>query len=113
VDAWRGDVFAALYENGVEVEPPSIEPPVQLLARYSEHTLFIGDAADIYRDVILATLGHAARIAEPAAPLLAGTIARLATESARGGHQPPPHAIRPLYVRRPDAELARHARPVG
>jgi subtilisin family serine protease len=44
------------------------------------------------------------------APLLAGTLAILATDAARAGHTPPPHAIRPLYVRRTDAELARDAR---
>jgi hypothetical protein len=51
---------------------------------------------------------------EPAAPLLAGTIAQLATElateAARAGELPLPHAIRPLYVRRPTVELTRDAR---
>jgi tRNA threonylcarbamoyladenosine biosynthesis protein TsaB len=111
-DAWRGEVYAALYEDGQEVEPPTVEHPDTLLARYSPPVTFIGDAADIYEDVIIEKMGKTARIAEPAAPPLAGTIALLATESARAGHLPPPHAIRPLYVRRPDAELARDARPV-
>jgi len=31
----------------------------------------------------------------------------LATIDYTKGHRPQPHAIRPLYVRRPDAELAR------
>jgi tRNA threonylcarbamoyladenosine biosynthesis protein TsaB len=136
VDAWRGEVYAALYEDGRQIEAPTVEHPDVLLARYLRHVqkdvpfarkegsrlvqhddpsisfVFIGDAAHIYRNVILRTFGEIARIAEPAAPLLAGTIAKLATESARAGHLPPPHAIRPLYVRRPDAELARDARPV-
>jgi hypothetical protein len=56
--------------------------------------------------MIRAALGGDATIAQPAAPLLAGTVARLAMGMARAGHLPPPHAIRPLYVRRPDAELA-------
>jgi hypothetical protein len=55
-------------------------------------------------------LRASARIVEPAAPLLAGTIAQLATEAARAGELPPPHAIRPLYVRRPAVELTRDAR---
>lgn len=113
IDAWRGEVYAALYEAGREIEPPSVESPRALLARYAPPVTFIGDAADIYRNVIGDMLGEAARVADPAAPSLAGTIAALATAAARAGQRPPPHAIRPLYVRRPDAELARNARPVS
>jgi tRNA threonylcarbamoyladenosine biosynthesis protein TsaB len=112
VEAWRGDVYAALYEGGIEIEPATVEHPQQLLARYTHPTLFIGDGADIHREAIVAALGDAARIAEAAAPLLAGTMAVMASESARAGHRPPPHAIRPLYVRRPGPEPARDARPV-
>jgi tRNA threonylcarbamoyladenosine biosynthesis protein TsaB len=113
VDAWRGEVYAALYEQGVEIDPPTVGRPDALLARYAAtwgagEYLFIGDGADAYRDLIQACLGAA--IAHPAAPLLAGTIAQIAVETCRAGEAPPPHAIRPLYVRRPDAELARDAR---
>jgi tRNA threonylcarbamoyladenosine biosynthesis protein TsaB len=109
VDAWRGDVYAALYEEGTEIETASVENPERVLSRYTRPTLFIGDAAETHRDAIVAALGSAARIAEPASPILAGAIAVMAAESARAGHQPPPHAIRPLYVRRPGAEPARDA----
>jgi len=65
--------------------------------------------ARAHADMIRRMLGEAARIAEPAAPPLAGTMAILAGElSSTGEHAP--HAIRPLYVRRTDAELARDAR---
>src|SRR5688572_14825448 len=115
VDAWRGEVYAALYEDGREVEPPTVEHPDRLLERLSARTgiLFIGGAAQTHRDAILAALGDTARIAEPVAPLLAGMIALMAGEAARAGSHPPPHALRPLYVRRPDAEPVRDARPVG
>jgi tRNA threonylcarbamoyladenosine biosynthesis protein TsaB len=115
VDAWRGEVYAAAYQDGEELEAPLVEPPAELLARYARRGgdwLLIGDAAEIYRDAIAAALGPSVRIAAPAAPPLAGTIAQRAAAAARAGHRPPPHAIRPLYVRRPDAELARNARPV-
>ena len=115
VEAWRGEVYAALYEDGVEVEPATVEHPDRLLERLSAQRgiVFIGGGTQTHRDAILAALGDGARIAEPVAPLLAGTIALMAGESARAGHQPPPHAIRPLYVRRPDAGAASDARPVG
>jgi tRNA threonylcarbamoyladenosine biosynthesis protein TsaB len=112
IDAWRGEVYAARYEGGREVEPPTVERPDVLLARYRLPLTIAGDGADMHRTVIIEALGDAACIPDPAAPPLAGTIALLAGEAARAGHQPPPHAIRPLYVRRPDAELARDARPV-
>jgi tRNA threonylcarbamoyladenosine biosynthesis protein TsaB len=110
VDAWRGDVYAALYEDGREVAPPVVDAPASLLARLrGAPTLFIGDGAATYRDRICSTVTNAT-IAEPALPLLGGAIARLAAEAARGGLCPPPHAIRALYIRRPDAELGRDAR---
>ena len=110
VDAWRGEVYASLYENGREVAPPVVDKPDAVLARLGDTpTLFIGDAAATYHDLIRTTLPNAT-IAEPALPLLAGAIARIAADAARAGHRPPPHALRALYVRRPDAELARDAR---
>ena len=115
VDAWRGEVYAAAYRDGREVMAPVVSRPDELLANLPagprSPITFIGDGADTYRDLIRHTLGDRARVAEPASPLLAGVIAQLAAELAStGAHLPPPHAIRPLYVRRPDAELARAPR---
>jgi tRNA threonylcarbamoyladenosine biosynthesis protein TsaB len=114
VDAWRGEVYAALYRGGREVMPPVVARPDELLANLPAATgpiTFIGDGAGSYRDLICHTLGDRARVADPASPLLAGVIAQVATKAATAGaHLPPPHAIRPLYVRRPDAELARAQR---
>jgi tRNA threonylcarbamoyladenosine biosynthesis protein TsaB len=123
VDAWRGDVYAALFEDGRQVGEPVVARPVDLLDAMvagSESPIpdpqsrlianditFIGDGAETYRDFIVSRLGDTARIADPVVPLLAGVIAVLATIDYTKGHRPPPHAIRPLYVRRPDAELAR------
>jgi tRNA threonylcarbamoyladenosine biosynthesis protein TsaB len=117
IDAWRGDVYAALYEDGRATGEPVVAKPADLLdaiaggpdqpSLAANDVLFIGDGAATYREMILARLGGAARIAEPASPILSGIIAMLATIKYRNGHLPPPHAIRPLYVRRPDAELAK------
>ena len=110
VDAWRGEVFAALYENGRAVDAPVVSRPEVLLESLrGRPTLFIGDGARSHADAIRLTLGEAARLAEPPAPPLAGTIAILAGEvSVTAEHTP--HAIRPQYIRRTDAELARDAR---
>jgi tRNA threonylcarbamoyladenosine biosynthesis protein TsaB len=108
VDAWRGEVYATLYEGGREIEPPTVSLPGPLIERWGAREItFIGDGAATFRDLIVSTLGERARIAEPAAPMLAGKIAQLAADVARTGELPLPHAIRPLYVRRPDVELLR------
>jgi len=115
VDAWRGDVYAVLFEDGRQIGEPTVARPAALLdelARskptpYTNDVLFIGDGAETYRDLIASRLGHAARMADPVVPLLAAVIAMLATIEYKSGHRPPPHAIRPIYVRRSDAELAR------
>jgi tRNA threonylcarbamoyladenosine biosynthesis protein TsaB len=108
VDAWRGEVFAALYDNDREVEPPSVEPPARLLLRLSRIApVFTGDGAALYAAGIVEALGDRARFTEPIAPLLAGSMAALAAVVLARGDRPLPHAIRPLYVRRSDAELAR------
>jgi tRNA threonylcarbamoyladenosine biosynthesis protein TsaB len=112
VDAWRGDVYAALFEDGQQIGEPIVAKPDHLLdglapRGFANDVLFIGDGAETYRDLIVSRLGHAARIADPVVPPLAAVIAMLATIEYKNGHRPPPHAIRPIYVRRSDAELAR------
>jgi len=108
VDAWRGEVYATLYQNGREIEPPTVDLPEHLLQTLvGRPMLFTGDGAAMYRATISAALGNRAQFTDPVAPLLAGAIGTLAAREFRAGQRPLPHAIRPLYVRRSDAELAR------
>ena len=114
IDAWRGEIYAALYEEGELVREPIVDRAERIIESIGHaSTHFIGDGVAAYRELIERELGQAATIAEPTAPPLAGTIARLATAAAARGAAPPPHAIRPLYVRRSDAELVRDARASG
>ena len=107
IDAWRGEVFSARYENGLVVDEPVVAPPDVLLARLKgQPTLFTGDGASLYESRIRAELGDDAQFAVPIAPALAGSVATLAGRVYRAGERPLPHAIRPIYVRRSDAELA-------
>jgi tRNA threonylcarbamoyladenosine biosynthesis protein TsaB len=116
VDAWRGEVYASTYVGGRASGEPIVALPADLLPELQaqlkrsppdQSIAFIGDAAATYRDLIVAALGMRASIADPATPLLAGAIATLAYADAQRGELPPPDAIRPLYVRRPDVELVR------
>jgi tRNA threonylcarbamoyladenosine biosynthesis protein TsaB len=114
MDAQRGEVFAALYRpglTGLVVEPSAASPAATLDAWEHEAggvTLqFVGDGAVRYRDLIAARFGDRASLVHPTPPL-AGIIARIAGERAHGAVRP--HALVPVYVRRPDAELARARR---
>jgi tRNA threonylcarbamoyladenosine biosynthesis protein TsaB len=119
MDAHRRDVFAALYRVGaaplfdpdrlVEVEAPTVGEPSTTLARWRDRLngpamTFIGDGAMLFKDAI-ARDAPASRVVPP--PLLAGAVGRLAVHRARRGETVSPSAVHPLYVRRPDAEVAR------
>jgi tRNA threonylcarbamoyladenosine biosynthesis protein TsaB len=114
IDARRGEVFAALYdEDGRElVDTTSLKPDATLdawshtLARLA-HVRFVGDGAMIYRERISARLGDRASI-ETYVPILAGPIGLIA--STADDRAVLPHAVVPLYVRRPDAVLAKEKR---
>lgn len=114
IDAHRGEVFAALYgASGTVLHAPTSLTPAATLDAWAaalgraRRVRFAGDGAAKYRSVIEATLGANAEI--PAGPpALAGAIARIAASAP--AHAVRPHAVVPLYVRRPDAELARDRR---
>ena len=93
------------------VEAPAVASPEATLARWSgfvsgRRVLFAGGGAVRYQQAIAAALGNRG-LTVPRVPVLAAVIAELAEAAAARGLAAPPHALRPLYVRRPDAELAR------
>ena len=107
IDAWRGEVFAAVFDQNGLSEEPIVAPPDRLIEGLAgRDTVFTGDGAALYESRIRASLGSSARFTIPTAPLLAGAIALIAADAYRAGQRPLPHAVRPLYVRRSDAELA-------
>lgn len=116
MDAHRREVFAAVYQidGGVltEYRPAAVGAADVLLHEWapvltSSHVLFVGDAVEQAQGVIAELVGPDAETLR-AMPPLASTVALLA--SARAAAATAPHAIRPVYVRRPDAELARERR---
>ena len=120
MDAQRQEVFSALYvlvDPGVDslgvVEEPAVGPPEE--AAYRWHELLgaawcpvVGDGALRYASVLNGAAGTEVTTLAP--PPIAPAIARIAGRRAEAGEGSLPHAIRPLYVRRPDAELARERR---
>lgn len=119
IDARRRDVFSALYRVGpgrlfhpdrlVEIEGPRVGSPAAALDRWQnlaadEPIVWVGDGAILWEDLIRSRVPGALVIGHP---LLAGAIGRLGSATAAAGRLIDPGAVRPLYVRRPDAELAR------
>ena len=112
IDAWRGEVYAATFARADALalrmtEEPTVDTPDALLRRGAmasaiANGAFIGDGAVRYRDRL-------PRVIEPT-PLIAAAVAALAGARAEAGELASPHAIRPIYVRRPDAELAKERR---
>jgi tRNA threonylcarbamoyladenosine biosynthesis protein TsaB len=115
MDAHRRDVFSALYRvegNAAiaamlaELEGPMVSAPVATVERWRAIELPVvvcGDGAVTYR----AGLPSSVRVVEPRP--LAAAIGRLAIAAAARGETVVPAGVQPLYVRRPDAELAREA----
>jgi tRNA A37 threonylcarbamoyladenosine modification protein TsaB len=117
MNAQRREVFAALYRIGAPqpfapdriaaLGPPLVDAPAAVLERWrgkgTVPAVIVGDGAEVYR----AAIGTAAEV-RPAPPL-AATIGRMAVHGA--GAPVDPARVQPLYVRRPDAELARERRP--
>jgi tRNA threonylcarbamoyladenosine biosynthesis protein TsaB len=118
IDAWRGEVYAALYDGVTEIEAVTVERPQDILHRLSTGpdrapggvVRFIGDGVANQIAAIHEALGDRAWMAPELTPSLAGAIARRATAALAAGSRPAADDIRPLYVRRPDAEIARDAR---
>ena len=115
IDAHRGEVFASLYsaDGRTVMEPPTALAPHVTLDTWTRslppdaRIAFAGDGAVRYADVIRERLGERASVPQQA-PSLAGSIGLIA--AADPARAVAPHALVPLYVRRPDAELARDRR---
>jgi len=121
-DAARHEVFTALHRvapagapdaSGVPglslVEPASVGRLSDVLDRW--RALVAGRRLVVAGERGVLDAGDWPRLGAPvdpvAADVLAPAIAELAAHRASHGEAGPPHALRPLYVRRPDAEVAR------
>lgn len=115
MDAHRHEVYSALYRGRLGdrgrwpalVDAAAVADPHACLARWQDEghqpDVFAGDGAVRYRDL----LPEGAVVIAP--PPLADTIGRLALSKARTGETVDPAAVQPLYIRRPDVEIARDA----
>jgi tRNA threonylcarbamoyladenosine biosynthesis protein TsaB len=103
IDARRGDIYGAVYRHSdalVEEREPVVLKPAQWLTSLPEVPMvFCGDGAIRYSSLIEC---RPEWVIHPMDLYLASTIAELALTSNSG-------PLAPLYVRKPDAEIARES----
>jgi tRNA threonylcarbamoyladenosine biosynthesis protein TsaB len=122
MDAQRRDVFSAMYQltecgvfeprRLVELAAPAVASPDVTLQRWAaaglaSPALVAGDGAVACAGAIEKQYAGA-RISPH--PSLAGAIGRIGVAQAAAGLTLDPAAVRPLYIRRPDAEVERERR---
>ena len=124
MDGQRGEVFAALYAPPGVAEGDVMRTPVPLAGPIAAPAEMVAAAwADVLGGRTVAAVGDGVplvtqpfgrligtRLVCGDAPPLAPVMARVAATRAHAGAAVRPHAVRPVYVRRPDAELARARR---
>jgi len=118
LDARRGEVYAAAYEEDslleaepVEVLPSSVYSAADLVRALPEGGLFVGEGASVVAssDVALDTDRFSVELGQPSVPnaVAVAIIGRAYLEAGRGGSA---DSLVPRYVRRAEAEAQRTAR---
>lgn len=114
LDGHRGEVFVAAWNvqtgRSLEDAAPVIAPCVTLpdriaglLAGQRTRVVIVGDGGQRYAGILKETLPQAA-FETPGMSLAEAAVRMAAAHPERAVS---PHALRPVYIRRPDAELAR------
>jgi len=108
IDAGRQEVYAALYLPGSDAMPPArperAGPPRDFLGDLpSGPILFCGDGARRYQELV-EQLRAPGDVVDPEPCFLGTTLARWASGMVRSGAPWSLGALRPNYIRPPDAE---------
>lgn len=122
LEAGRGEVYAACYhpaDDAARWAPQPLEhgaaeggenatssgyliaAPQALAARISGHVTFTGEWRDATRDALAQALGERARFTSALSGRRGAWLAELASARAQRGAADDPHALEPLYLRRP------------
>lgn len=111
LDARKSEVYAALYRCDGRAPAALMAEAVLSLSRLSERiterTIFTGEASRLFRPDIEKIFGERALFAPHSATLpSAATIAELGLALVKSGRQADPDSLTPMYIRRPEAEVA-------
>jgi tRNA threonylcarbamoyladenosine biosynthesis protein TsaB len=111
LDARKNEVYAAVYrfENNLLIDVMN-EAAISLsrLSEWiSEKTIFTGEASHLFRGDIEKIFGDRALFA-PRATILpsAAIVAEIGLDMIKSGKQADPDNLTPMYIRRPEAEVA-------
>lgn len=111
LDARKQEIYTALYR--VTDLPEAILPdcavaPESFLCTITQPTIFLGDGAVRYRQLIIQTLGSNALFAPPITDTLRAAAGCLLAEAAfASGTAVHPASLQPTYLRLSEAEVAR------
>ncbi len=111
LDARKHEVYAALYAfDGSalkQVLSERVVPFSRLAEQLNGRTIFTGEASCLFRKEIQQTFGDAALFA-PLSALIpsAASVAEIGMNMIKNGEQVDPDSLIPMYIRRPEAEVA-------
>ena len=115
-DAKKKEVYSALYDCQdlpMPVIADCVVPPGDFLERLEGVTIFVGEGAIAYRELIIARLGDKALFAPPSAHQPRASYgAVLARGAFARGEAIPLAALVPRYIRASEAEMAKMKREI-
>ncbi len=111
LDARKNEVYAALYTHEgptlTQIMPEAVISLSKLSGVITGRTVFTGEASHHYRAEIEKLFGERALFAPRAAVLpSAASVAEIGIEMIRSGRYSDPDSLTPMYIRRPEAEVA-------
>jgi tRNA threonylcarbamoyladenosine biosynthesis protein TsaB len=111
IDARKQEVYFGFYRSGggklTREAPEQVAPPEKAVQGIRESCLFIGNGAELYRDLIISKLGHLAQFASAEQHAIrASAIARLSLPRFKRQETDDLSLLVPHYIRKSDAELS-------
>ncbi len=113
LDAKMGEVFGAVYRfdgaKRTKIAGDSVGPVGAVLDGVKDDTIFLGAGSEVYREEILARVARARFAPGSCATLRASTVAAEALERVHAGDSTDAALVRPVYLRKSQAEESRDA----
>jgi len=111
LDAKKKEVYTALYRFGesgiVQMMPEMVCSLKELAGKIKDRTVFTGEGSRLFREEIRSLFGDRALFAPASATVpSAASVAEIGRAMMNEGARPDLDGLTPLYIRRPEAEVA-------
>ncbi len=118
LDARKNEVYAALFKydgmNLLQISPEAVLSLTGLCQYITGKTVITGEAAHIYREELEKLFGDQAVFAPRSAVLpSAAAVAEIGLVMISSGMSADPDSLAPMYIRRPEAEVAWEKRQIS